>query len=68
MKIHDMMVVKIRQYFINHLKITDEEAEELQYEYYQSYGLALEGLVRHHKIGNFVPHMSELMAARSIGV
>lgn len=51
MKIHDMMVVKIREYFIKHLKITDEEAEHLHHEYYQSYGLALEGLVRHHKIG-----------------
>jgi pyrimidine and pyridine-specific 5'-nucleotidase len=52
MKIHDMMVVKIREYFIKHLQISDEEANKLQYEYYQSYGLAIEGLVRHHKIGN----------------
>ena len=51
MKIHDMMVVKIHQYFITHLQLTDEEAERLHQEYYQSYGLALEGLVRHHKIG-----------------
>jgi pyrimidine and pyridine-specific 5'-nucleotidase len=51
MKIHDMMVVKIHQYFTKHLQITDEEAETLHQEYYKSYGLALEGLVRHHKIG-----------------
>src|SRR5438105_9369338 len=51
MKIHDMMVVKIQQYFKTHLKISDEEANKLHKEYYQSYGLALEGLVRHHKIG-----------------
>ena len=52
MKIHDMMVVKIRHYFIKHLQISDEEANKLHHEYYKSYGLALEGLVRHHKIGN----------------
>jgi pyrimidine and pyridine-specific 5'-nucleotidase len=51
MKIHDMMVVKIQQYFTKHLKITDEEAHSLHQEYYKSYGLALEGLIRHHKIG-----------------
>ena len=51
MKIHDMVIVKIHQYFITHLQLTDEEAERLHREYYQSYGLALEGLVRHHKIG-----------------
>jgi pyrimidine and pyridine-specific 5'-nucleotidase len=51
MKIHDMMVVKIQQYFKTHLKISDEEANKLHKDYYQSYGLALEGLVRHHRIG-----------------
>lgn len=51
MKIQDMMVIKIQQYFTKHLKISDEEANELHQEYYKSYGLALEGLVRHHKIG-----------------
>jgi len=74
MKIHDMMVVKIRQYFMKHLKITDEEAEKLHNEYYKSYGLALEGLVRHHKIGTLSPPYScaccRLMRAvdRSFGV
>lgn len=51
MKIHDMMVVKIHQYFKAHLELSDEEAHQLHHEYYRSYGLALEGLVRHHKIG-----------------
>ena len=46
-----MMVVKIQQYFTKHLKISDAEAKKLNKEYYQSYGLALEGLVTHHKIG-----------------
>ena len=51
MKIHDMMVIKIQQYFTKHLELTDAEAHKLHQEYYQSYGLALEGLVRHHRIG-----------------
>jgi pyrimidine and pyridine-specific 5'-nucleotidase len=51
MKIHDMMQVKIHQYFTTHLALTDEEADKLHREYYKNYGLALEGLVRHHKIG-----------------
>src|SRR5262245_41541287 len=51
MKIHDMMVDKIHQYFTTHLKLSDEEASELHQEYYKNDGLALEGLVRHHKIG-----------------
>jgi pyrimidine and pyridine-specific 5'-nucleotidase len=46
-----MMVVKIHQYFTKHLKISDDEARALHHEYYKNYGLALEGLVRHHKIG-----------------
>ena len=52
MKIHDMMVDKIHQYFTTHLKISDEEANKLHHEYYRLYGLALEGLVRHHEIGS----------------
>lgn len=52
MKIHDMMVDKIHQYFTTHLKISDEEASKLHHEYYRLYGLALEGLVRHHEIGS----------------
>ena len=56
MKIHDMMVVKIHQYFTKHLKISDDEARALHHEYYKNYGLALEGLVRHHKIGTSPLH------------
>lgn len=67
MKIHDMMVDKIRQYFIKHLQISDEEANKLHNEYYRSYGLALEGLVRHHKIGNS-PYEAVIERNRSIGV
>ena len=50
-KIHDMMSVKISEYFKNQFSLTHEEARNLHMKYYEQYGLALEGLVRHHKIG-----------------
>lgn len=49
-RIHDMMQEKIHQYFKRSLKLNDEEAHKLHVNYYRSYGLALEGLVRNHKV------------------
>lgn len=49
-KIHDMMQVKIHQYFKDNLKLDDEKAHELHVNYYKTYGLALEGLVRNHQV------------------
>lgn len=40
----------IDQYFVKHLSLDRAEAYRLHQEYYKSYGLAIEGLVRHHKI------------------
>jgi pyrimidine and pyridine-specific 5'-nucleotidase len=40
----------IDDYFIKHLELTQEDAFKLHQEYYKTYGLAIEGLVRHHKI------------------
>src|ERR1700710_496847 len=40
----------IDQYFITHLELSQEDAFKLHQEYYKTYGLAIEGLVRHHKI------------------
>lgn len=40
----------IDDYFIEHLSLTAEDAAELHQRYYKDYGLAIEGLVRHHKI------------------
>jgi pyrimidine and pyridine-specific 5'-nucleotidase len=40
----------IDQYFIKHLELTREDAYKLHQDYYKTYGLAIEGLVRHHKI------------------
>jgi pyrimidine and pyridine-specific 5'-nucleotidase len=40
----------IDDYFIKHLELSQEDAFNLHQEYYKTYGLAIEGLVRHHKI------------------
>lgn len=40
----------IDQYTINHLSLSREDACKLNQEYYKNYGLAVQGLVRHHKI------------------
>jgi len=40
----------IDQYFMKHLELSQEDAFKLHQEYYKNYGLAIEGLVRHHKI------------------
>ena len=44
------MAQLIDRYFANHLGLEDEEAIRLHKEYYTMYGLAIEGLVRHHQI------------------
>ena len=40
----------IDKYFATHLNLSWDDAVRLHKEYYQSYGLAIEGLVRHHQI------------------
>lgn len=40
----------IDDYFVTHLSLSRSEANQLHTEYYKHYGLAIEGLVRHHKI------------------
>lgn len=40
----------IDRYFSDHLSLPWEEAVRLHSEYYTNYGLAIEGLVRHHEI------------------
>ncbi|OLN86166.1 Uncharacterized protein C24B11.05-like protein 1 [Colletotrichum chlorophyti] len=48
--IHDLMAKLIDEYFITHLSLPEAEATRLTREYYTAYGLAIEGLVRHHQI------------------
>ncbi len=38
------------QYFQTHLELSKEDAHQLHMRYYKEYGLAIEGLVRHHKV------------------
>ncbi len=40
----------IAAYIGKHLKVSETEARSIHREYLHSYGLAIEGLVRHHKI------------------
>ncbi|KAI0111958.1 pyrimidine 5-nucleotidase [Daldinia grandis] len=49
-KVHDLMADLIDKYFATHLGLPEEEAIKLHQEYYKNYGLAIEGLVRHHQI------------------
>ncbi|KAK3688115.1 Haloacid dehalogenase-like hydrolase-domain-containing protein [Podospora appendiculata] len=49
-KVHDLMANLIDEYFAAHLSLPWEDAVRLHKEYYQNYGLAIEGLVRHHQI------------------
>lgn len=48
--IHDLMQVFIHDYFKRTLGLTDEDAHELMFKYYREYGLAIQGLVKFHKI------------------
>lgn len=38
------------KYFETHLSLSQKDANELHLRYYKDYGLAIEGLVRHHKV------------------
>lgn len=48
--IHEHMSELIDAYFRTHLALSPEEATALHERYYKDYGLAIEGLVRHHKV------------------
>ncbi|KAI9842843.1 MAG: hypothetical protein M1837_006864 [Sclerophora amabilis] len=49
-RVHEMMQELIDQYFITHLSLSPLDAYDLHQNYYKQYGLAIEGLVRHHAI------------------
>jgi pyrimidine and pyridine-specific 5'-nucleotidase len=40
----------IDKYFEDHLSLSQKDAYDLHQKYYKQYGLAIEGLVRHHKV------------------
>ncbi|KXJ86142.1 Haloacid dehalogenase-like hydrolase-domain-containing protein [Microdochium bolleyi] len=49
-KVHDLMADLIDKYFATYLGVDEKEAIRLHQEYYRDYGLAIEGLVRHHQM------------------
>ncbi|KAK9472507.1 HAD-like domain-containing protein [Dipodascopsis tothii] len=49
-KIHQIMAKLIDDYFMEKLDLDFDAASELHQRYYKDYGLAIEGLVRHHEI------------------
>lgn len=46
----ELMAQYIEAYFTTALNLSPEEASRLQRSYYRDYGLAIEGLVRHHQV------------------
>jgi len=53
-RVHDHMQKLIDDFFIKHLSLTAEDALMLHQRYYKDYGLAIEGLARHHRIDPLV--------------
>ncbi|KAI1128364.1 pyrimidine nucleotidase [Nemania abortiva] len=49
-KVHQRMADLIHDYFERNLNLSHEEAVALHMKYYQKYGLAIGGLMRHHDI------------------
>lgn len=49
-RIYQLMEELIDAFFVRHLEISREDALMLHKKYYTQYGLAIEGLARHHKI------------------
>ena len=49
--VHDHMARLINDYFTKHFsEMTSEQATQLHLQYYKDYGLAIEGLARHHQV------------------
>lgn len=48
--ISQLMGERIQNYFANNLGLTQEDAQVLHGRYYKDYGLALQGLIKHHHI------------------
>ncbi|KAI0973387.1 pyrimidine nucleotidase [Xylaria arbuscula] len=49
-RVHERMADMIHDYFEKHLKLSRDDAVELHSQYYEKYGLAIGGLMRHHDI------------------
>ena len=49
-RVQDLMQDLIDDYFVRHLELSPDDARLLHAQYYKDYGLAISGLVKHHKI------------------
>ncbi|KAL9615416.1 MAG: hypothetical protein Q9167_000094 [Letrouitia subvulpina] len=49
-KVHDLMQILINNFFEKHLSLSAADANLLHQRYYKDYGLAISGLVQHHKV------------------
>lgn len=49
-QVYKMMGELIDKFFMEHLSMSQEDANHLHTRYYKEYGLAIEGLARHHKV------------------
>lgn len=50
---HSQRYLSFRQEYFMTLGLDDDEASKLHLKYYATYGLALRGLTRHHKVGEY---------------
>lgn len=46
----DVFISRTDKYFEDHLSLSQKDANELHMKYFKEYGLAIEGLVRFHKV------------------
>lgn len=49
-QVFSLMQELIDKFFVEHLSLSPEDAYMLHHQYYKEYGLAIEGLTRHHKV------------------
>ena len=47
---HSDLTSIVDEYFIHHLSLSPKDASQLHLRYYKDYGLAISGLVKHHKV------------------
>lgn len=66
--VYELMAAAIDRYFHQRLGVTPNEAKRLHNEYDEKYGLALRGLVQHHKIDplDFNTHVDDALPLEDV--
>ncbi|ORY86803.1 HAD-like domain-containing protein [Protomyces lactucae-debilis] len=66
--ISKLMGEKIQDYFTSSLPLDAEDARTLHHRYYKDYGLALQGLIKHHKIDplHYNAHVDDALPLETI--